>query len=183
MLISEYLREKSILSYQIQQMSFQKLISGLACFSFILFLAAFISPQAGLKPAGRINNIQDTIPVTDTTDMERIFDKVDIEASYPGGDKAWRRFLESNLDPTVATRNKAPVGVYTVIIQFVVDKEGRVTDIKPLTNQGYGMEKEVIRLLKKAPRWKPAIQTGRPVKAYRRQPVTFMVMDEKKNRN
>ncbi len=164
-------------------MPFPKFIPSLACFSFILILAAFISPQAGKKPASRITIVQDTIPVTDTADEVRIFDKVDIEASYPGGDKAWRKFLESNLDGTVATRNNAPVGVYTVIIQFVVDKEGRVTDIKPLSNQGYGMENEVIRLLKKAPRWKPAIQNERPVKAYRRQPVTFMVMDEKRKRN
>ena len=164
-------------------MSFQRVISPLACFAFILFLTAFTNPQSSMQPAGGIDHVQDTIPVKDTTDMERIFEKVDIEASYPGGDKAWRKFLESKLDGTVATTNRAPVGVYTVMIQFVVDKEGHVTDIKPLTNHGYGMENEVIRLLKRSPRWNPAIQNGKPVKAYRKQPVTFMVQDEKNKRN
>ena len=62
-----------------------------------------------------------------------------------------------------------------VMVQFVVDKEGRVTDIKPLTKFGFGMEEEVIRILKKSPPWIPAIQFGRSVKAYRKQPVTFVV--------
>jgi hypothetical protein len=37
------------------------------------------------------------------------------------------------------------------------------------------MEEEVVRILKKSPKWSPAIQNGKPVKAYRRQPVTFMI--------
>jgi protein TonB len=79
------------------------------------------------------------------------------------------------LNPDVAVRNHAPEGTYMVTVQFVVDKEGHITDIKPLTKFGFGMEEEVIRILKKSPQWVPAIQFGRNVKAYRRQPVTFMV--------
>ena len=164
-------------------MSFKKFIPGLVSCSFILFLSAFTSPSSSNKPVSSLNTIQDTIPVNDTADIGGVFEKVEIEASYPGGDKAWRRFLELNLDASVPTRYNAPVGVYMVIIQFVVDKEGHITDIKPLTNQGYGMENEVIRLLKKAPRWNPASQSGRQVKAYRKQPVTFMVEDGKRKRN
>lgn len=48
----------------------------------------------------------------------------------------------------------------------------------PLTKYGYGMEQEVIRILKRSPKWIPAKQFGRAVSAYRIQPVTFQVTAE-----
>ena len=60
----------------------------------------------------------------------------------------------------------------------MVDTNGTVSDIKPLTNLGYGMEQEAVRVLKKATKWEPAIQNGRKVKAYRRQKITFQVMSD-----
>ena len=59
--------------------------------------------------------------------------------------------------------NGAPEGTYTVYVQFVVDKEGNISDVKALTNHGYGMEEEAVRVIKKGPNWTPAIQNGRPV--------------------
>jgi hypothetical protein len=53
-----------------------------------------------------------------------------------------------------------------------------ITDIKQLTNHGFGMEDEVIRVISKGPKWNPAIQNGKQVKAYRRQPVTFQVFSD-----
>lgn len=107
-----------------------------------------------------------------------IFERVEIEAAFPGGMNSWKKFLETNLRADVPVRKKAPVGTYTVVAIFLVDKEGNLSEIKTLTNHGYGMEKEVIRILKKSPRWVPAIQNGRMVKAYRKQPITFVVTKE-----
>ena len=87
--------------------------------------------------------------------------------------------MQQNLNPDVPTKKKAPAGTYTVIIQFIVDKEGNVTEPTALTNHGYGMEAEVLRVLKNSPRWKPAVQDGRKVRAYRKQPVIFQVEEEK----
>lgn len=109
-----------------------------------------------------------------------VFTKVDKEAAFIGGDKAWRIFLENNLNSLVPVNNRAPAGTYTVVIQFVVGKKGEVEDIKALTSYGYGMEAEVIRILRKSPRWEPAILDGKPIRAYRKQPVTFLVMEEEK---
>lgn len=111
-----------------------------------------------------------------------IFEKVETEASFPGGETAWRSYLEKNLNPSVPVNKGVKAGTYTVWIQFVVDKNGNVSDIKALSNHGYGMEAEVIRIIRKSPPWKPAMQFGRMVKAYRKQPVTFMIEEEKKKR-
>jgi protein TonB len=111
-------------------------------------------------------------------DENKIFDKVEIDASFPGGDSKWRRFLETNCNGQVASDNGAPEGTYTTVIQFVVDKEGNISDVRSLTNHGYGMEEEAMRVIKKGPKWIPAIQNGRQVKAYRRQPITFQVTGE-----
>jgi protein TonB len=111
-------------------------------------------------------------------DENKIFEKVEIEASFPGGDGAWRRYLEKNLQNFNPADNGAPAGNYTVYVQFIVDKEGNISDVRALTNHGYGMEDEAIKVIKKGPKWTPAIQNGRNVKAYRKQPITFQVQEE-----
>ncbi len=111
-------------------------------------------------------------------DENKIFDKVEIEASFPGGDGKWRQYLERNANGQVATDNGAPEGTYTTVVQFVVDKEGNISDVKSLTNHGYGMEDEAMRVIRKGPKWTPAVQNGRQVKAYRKQPITFQVQGE-----
>jgi Gram-negative bacterial TonB protein C-terminal len=118
----------------------------------------------------------------DSLAEKKIYEVVESEATYPGGAKAWLAFLEKHLDAAVPANRKAPAGTYTVLIQFVVDKQGTITEPKALTHHGYGMEEEVIRLLRISPKWIPAIQNGRPVRAYRKQPVTFQVEEEKKRR-
>ena len=111
-------------------------------------------------------------------DENKIFDKVEIEARFPGGDSKWRQYLERNANGQVATDNGAPEGTYTTVVQFVVDKEGNISDVKALTNHGYGMEQEAMRAIQKGPKWNPAVQNGRQVKAYRKQPITFQVQGE-----
>ena len=65
-----------------------------------------------------------------------------------------------------------------VYLEFIIDKQGNVSDIKPLTNHGYGVEEEAMRVLKKASKWEPAIQNGIKVKAYRKQVIVFEVTEE-----
>ena len=108
--------------------------------------------------------------------------KLEIDAVFPGGDDGWRSFLSQNLNPTVPVVKGAPAGKYTVLVQFVVDQTGKVVDIQPLTALGYGMEEEVVRMLKRSPRWKPARLNGEAVNVYRKQPVSFEVVEVKKRR-
>ena len=75
----------------------------------------------------------------------------DSEPGFPGGTTGWRNYLLHHLKATVPVDNKAPRGTYTVIVKFMVAANGGVSDISTETNHGYGMEKEVIRLIKKGP--------------------------------
>lgn len=111
-------------------------------------------------------------------DSLAVFEKVETEARFPGGEQQWRSYLEKNLNANTPVDNGAPVGKFTVLVQFIVDREGKVSDIKALTHIGYGMEAEVIRIIKRSGAWQPAIQNKRTVKAYRKQPVTFVVSAE-----
>lgn len=97
------------------------------------------------------------------------------EAEFDGGSKAWIQFLQNNLKANVPLKKGAPVGVHTVIVRFIVEADGDISGIYAVTKLGYGMEEEVMRVMKKSPKWVPASQFGRPVKAYRSQPVSFAV--------
>lgn len=119
---------------------------------------------------------QEAPPAADTFHIdERIFTRVDVEASFPGGAPAWKDYIIKNLKANVPIKKKAPVGSYMVIVRFIVAKDGSISDVTAETSHGYGMEQEVIRIIKKGPRWTPASQNGYSVNAYRRQPVTFVV--------
>lgn len=109
-----------------------------------------------------------------------IWTKVEVDAEFPGGIKKWLQFLERNCNGQIASDNGAPAGEYRVLLKFVVDESGTVSDVQALTNHGYGMEQEAIRVLQKAAKmkWTPAFQNNRHVKAWRTQPITFQVQAE-----
>ena len=98
-----------------------------------------------------------------------------IEETFIGGDASWRNFIQQNIDNSVPGKNKAPIGNYLVEVGFFIDTTGKLIDLKPITHKGYGMEAEVIRLLKRSPKWSPARLNGRPVRTYRTQQVLFSV--------
>jgi protein TonB len=100
---------------------------------------------------------------------------VEIEAQFPGGMDAWRRFLQRNLNSDVPTENGAPAGRYTVVVAFNVDKEGNVSEIEALNDPGYGTAQEAVRVIKKSNQWIPAIQNGQHVGYRQKQVITFEV--------
>lgn len=136
--------------------------------------------QEGIKDEGIVQPVVDggTQIVEEKVNDNMIFEKVEIEASFPGGEAKWRQYLERNLSSFNPADEGAPAGTYTTYVQFVVDKEGNISDVRALTNHGYGMEEAAIRVIKKGPKWNPAIQNQRQVKAYRKQPITFRVEEQ-----
>lgn len=106
---------------------------------------------------------------------EKIYTLADKMASFPGGHNGWEKYLEKNLDYSIPVKLNAPAGRYIVIVMFIIDQKGNVNEIRSLTQHGFGMEDELIRVIKKGPRWSPAIEKGKAVKSYRKQPLTFVV--------
>ncbi len=111
-------------------------------------------------------------------DPSQVYSKVDVEASFPGGVKGWEDFLRKNLNASIPVDQGAPAGRYTIFVQFLVDKDGNTSDFKQLTRHGFGMEKEVLRVLKLTGKWNPAYVDGKAVAAYRKQPITFVVEEQ-----
>lgn len=108
-------------------------------------------------------------------DENKIFTKVEKEAEFPGGEAAWRNYLQKNLNASTPVDNGAAGGKYTVIVKFVVSKDGSLSDVQCENDPGFGMCQEAVRVIKKTKNWTPALQNGRNVNAYRRQPITFLV--------
>lgn len=110
-------------------------------------------------------------------DPNDIFHSVQIEAEFPGGKAAWMRYLERNLNNNLPTEECAPAGKYTVFVSFMVDQNGFVSDVVAENNPQYGTAEEAVKVIKKGPKWTPAVQNGHNV-AYRvRQAITFVVND------
>lgn len=125
---------------------------------------------------GKITDTELELKEATKPEADKVFSKVEIEAAFPGGMDAWRKYLERNLDGQVPAKNKAPKGVYSILVQFIVMSDGNIGEVQALTHQGFGMEEEAIKIIKKGPKWIPAVQNGKQVSAYRKQPITF-VMD------
>jgi len=108
----------------------------------------------------------------DNEDYDKTFTKVEIESEFPGGAAAWLRYLNKNLRyPDDAVNNEIQG---TVVVQFIVDKEGNVSDVQAISGpDNGGLREEAIRVIKKSGRWTPAVQNGRQVKSYKKQPIVF----------
>jgi protein TonB len=105
-----------------------------------------------------------------------IWTKVEIESTYPTGAEGWRRFLNKNLHYPDDAQNNEIQGV--VMVQFIVDEKGNVSNVQAVSGpeQG-GLREEAVRVIKKSGNWTAAIQNGRQVKSYKRQPITFKMGD------
>jgi len=97
------------------------------------------------------------------------------EAQFPGGADAWKRFLERNLKADIPLNNGAPAGTYSVVVSFLVDKEGNVSEVRALNDPGYGTAAEGIRAIQSGPKWISALQNGRNVIYRQKQTITFRV--------
>lgn len=102
---------------------------------------------------------------------------IQLEAQFPGGAAAWSRFLEQNLNSEIPVDNAAPAGRYTVIVSFVVDKDGSISEVTALNDPGFGTAEEAVRVIKKSRQWTPALQNGRNVTYRQKQSITFEVSE------
>ena len=128
-------------------------------------------------------------PVEKSTDVVKLkesnedaltndFVSVQIPAQFPDGIQGWTRYLERNLNRDIPIENGAPPSQYTVIVTFIEDKDGKVSDVKAENDPGYGTKEEAIRVIKKGPNWIPANQNGKLVVYRHKQAITFRVTEQ-----
>lgn len=111
-------------------------------------------------------------------DYDKVYTVVEIPAEFPGGKEAWTKYLERNLNRDLPIENGAPSGKYVVTLSFIVDKNGLISDVQAQNDPGYGTKDEAIRVIKKGPNWKPAVQNGRNVIYRHIQNIIFVVAEQ-----
>jgi len=110
-------------------------------------------------------------PTKPIEEVSKPFFKDEKNAEFPGGLTAFSRFLSKNL----RTPGDLDEGeVKTVIANFKVDEYGKISEIVILNSAGDKFDREVIRVLKRMPAWKPAMQNGHRIAIYFNQPVSFL---------
>lgn len=101
--------------------------------------------------------------------------KPDKQPQFPGGTEAWIAFLTRHLQaPEILESGEKRM----VLIRFHVSEDGSIANFSVVQSAGREFDDEVIRVLKKMPKWSPALQAGQPVAVSFTQPVTFVRMEE-----
>lgn len=100
---------------------------------------------------------------------------LEIQPSFPGGFEKLDNFISKNINlPEIDEEQKK----LTVIVSWVVEKDGSITDVSVLRDPGYGLGKEAIRLVKKFPKFIPGEQNGRKVRSRFQKPITVVIGQE-----
>ncbi|MEO9146858.1 MAG: energy transducer TonB [Ginsengibacter sp.] len=97
-------------------------------------------------------------------------DKVEVEASFPGGLTAWSKYITKQIMQNADQFTRKDYG--TCIVRFIVDTLGSVRDVEAMSMKRSRLAKIAIHAIENGPKWVPAQQNGRYVNAYRLQPVT-----------
>lgn len=101
------------------------------------------------------------------------FSLVETQPEFVGGQKEWTKFLTANIKyPALARQNNITGKVY---VSFIVEKDGRLADIKVKQGIGNGCDEEAVRVLRTSPKWKPGTVEGKPVRTYFLLPVSFQI--------
>ena len=102
---------------------------------------------------------------------KKVYDVVEQMPSFPGGMKAMMDYLARNIRYPANAKNDLIEG--RVILQFIVDKKGRLSDVKVARSVEPSLDAEAVRVVKSMPRWNPGIEKGKAVKVRYTLPVTF----------
>ena len=113
-----------------------------------------------------------TFPALDTA----VLSKVEVEASFPGGEAAWTKYVSNALKDAEIRWKNADQG--TCRIRFIVDKRGYISDVEAMNMKKTRLAKFAVDIISNGPKWKPASQNGKFVNAYREQPVTLTLSDK-----
>ena len=125
------------------------------------------------EAAGEVLKAKEVIaqPEPPKEEETKVFDVVEQMPSFPGGPSALFEYLSKNIKyPVVAEEN----GIQgRVIVTFVVERDGTITDVRVVKSVDPSLDKEAQRVVKSMPRWIPGKQNGSAVRVKYTVPVTF----------
>jgi len=125
------------------------------------------------EAAGEVLKAKEVIAEPEPPKVEetKVFDVVEEMPQFPGGQAALLEYLAKNIKyPVVAEEN----GVQgRVIVTFVVERDGSITDVKVVKSVDPSLDKEAARVVKSMPKWQPGKQNGSAVRVKYTVPVTF----------
>ena len=110
-------------------------------------------------------------PVPKPEVANKVFDVVEEMPSFPGGQGALMAFLSSNIKYPVVAQENGVQG--RVIVGFVVEKDGSISDVKVMRSVDPSLDREAQRVVKAMPKWKPGKQNGSAVRVKYTVPVVF----------
>ncbi len=132
---------------------------------------------------GTVAPIEDPEPTTGGTGVAPAEDKtvhepfgLEFMPEPVGGNAAWNKFLSKNLRFPSQAQEAGKGG--RVIVSFVIEKDGHLSDITILKGAGYGMDEETLRVLKLAKPWKPGMQNKSAVRVRYTIPLNFQLNEE-----
>ncbi|MEO9146257.1 MAG: N-acetylmuramoyl-L-alanine amidase [Ginsengibacter sp.] len=126
-----------------------------------------VTPVSTIYGSGSYNQ-NDTVP-------DKVFKKVEVEASFPGGTDAWAKYIQRAIQDSIPVLDNEDYG--TCVVRFIVNTNGNVSNVEATTMKGTHLANIAVNAIKKGPKWIPASQNGHTVAAYRLQPVTLINPD------
>lgn len=111
------------------------------------------------------------LPAPTDEKPDEIFIGAEEMPSFRGGLKGFYDYFGKNVEYPKLAKKSNITG--TVVVSFVIDKDGSITDIKVIKGIGFGCDEEAVRVLKNAPKWNPGKQRGVPVKVSMTLPIKF----------
>jgi len=106
---------------------------------------------------------------------EEILMAVEQQPEFPGGINELMKYLHKHVKYPAAAQ-RAGIGG-KVMLQFVVEKDGSVGQVRVVKSVGFGCDEEAVRVVKSMPKWRPGMQNGRPVRVYYTLPVTYTIQE------
>jgi TonB family protein len=110
-------------------------------------------------------------PAAPTATKDTIFNSVDIQPEFPGGKNAFHSFIYMHLKYPNDARQNGTQG--TVVVSFVVEKDGSLTDVAIARGIGSGCDEEAARIIKLSPKWIPGVQNKHVVRTAYTVPISF----------
>jgi len=138
---------------------------------------AIFSLFAGLF-LGVTNNAFSQTPASNTSD-DQPYVLATKMPEFPGGSEAMIEFIQEHLEYPMAEKQADIQG--TIMMQFIVEKDGHLSDIKAIKTvpNGENLVKEATRVIKLMPKWKPGMQDNHNIRAYKNVPFYFVLAKKK----